>query len=208
MKPAKFTFLAIAALAVSLLAGPAHAELTTHPFDQAPNIQVRPADAAEPTPASATEAAPVAEPAAAAPTEPVPSQTPPAFSFTDQFGKQKYSTCSMTYHLSGFSLGYKQYDGLGEITCRNGQKAQVALSSKSIGFTIGKSDIEGEGHFTDVKDIKEIYGDYLSLGNHFGFINSIDRQVLTRGEISLVLIGKGHGFDIGFTLGDLSIRRR
>lgn len=203
MKPAKFTFLAIAALA-----GPAHAELTTHPFDQAPITQVQPADAAEPTPASTTEAAPVAEPAAAAPTEPAPSQSPPAFSFTDQFGKPKYSTCSMTYKLSGFSLGYKQYDGLGEVTCRNGQKAQVVLSSKSIGFTIGKSEIEGEGHFTDVKDIKEIYGNYISLGNHFGFINSIDRQILTRGEISLALIGKGRGFDIGVTIGDLTIRRR
>ncbi|WP_427500624.1 hypothetical protein ACQE3E_13095 [Methylomonas sp. MED-D] len=207
MKPAKLTFFAIAASAVAPLAGPARAELTTHPFDQAPITQVQPTDASEPaeTPAT-TDAAP--EPAPVAPTEPTPSQTPPAFSFTDQFGKQKYSTCSMTYHLSGFSLGYKQYDGLGEVTCRNGQKAQVALSSKSIGFTIGKSDIEGEGHFTDVKDIKEIYGNYISLGNHFGFINSIDRQILTRGEISLALIGKGRGFDIGVTIGDLTIRRR
>ncbi|OAI16761.1 MULTISPECIES: hypothetical protein [Methylomonas] len=204
MKPAKLTFFAIAVSAVAPFAGPARAELTTHPFDQAPITQVQPADAAEPAETPATDAAP----APVAPTEPTPSPNPPAFSFTDQFGKQKYSTCSMTYHLSGFSLGYKQYDGLGEVTCRNGQKAQVVLSSKSIGFTIGKSDIEGEGHFTDVKDIKEIYGNYISLGNHFGFINSIDRQILTRGEISLALIGKGRGFDIGVTIGDLTIRWR
>lgn len=115
-------------------------------------------------------------------------------------------TCSMKYKLEGFSLAYKQYDGSGEISCRNGEKAQVSLSSKSIGFTIGYSKIEGEGYFTDVKYLSEIYGNYISLGSHFGLNDSIDRQVLTRGEISLVLIGKGQGFDIGFTIGDLSIK--
>lgn len=128
--------------------------------------------------------------------------------FNEEFGEKKLGTCSMTYKLEGFSLAYKQYDGTGEITCRNGQKAKVRLSSKSIGFTIGYSVIEGEGYFSDVKYISEIFGDYISLGNHFGFINSVDRQVLTRGEISLVLLGKGKGFDIGFTIGDLSIKPR
>ncbi|MDD1619898.1 MAG: hypothetical protein LUQ11_00340 [Methylococcaceae bacterium] len=121
---------------------------------------------------------------------------------------QKLSTCTMTYSMKGFSLAYKQYDGFGEVQCRNGQKAQVVLSSKSVGFTIGKSEIDGEGHFTDVKDIQEIFGNYVSLGNHFGFLKSIDRQVLTKGEVSLALIGKGRGIDIGFTIGDLNITRR
>ena len=125
-----------------------------------------------------------------------------------QFGKKKLGTCSMTYKLEGFSLAYRQYDGFGEVTCVNGQKASVKLSSKSIGFTIGYSSIEGEGYFTEVKSIDEILGNYISLGNHFGINRSIDRQVLTSGEISLVLIGRGHGYDIGFTIGDLSIKWR
>lgn len=124
------------------------------------------------------------------------------------FESQKFSSCTMTYHMKGFSLGYKQYDGFGEVACRNGQKAQVVLSSKSIGFTIGSSEIEGEGRFTEVKDVNEIFGNYVSLGNHFGFLKSIDRQILTKGEVSLALIGKGRGFDIGFTIGDLSIAQR
>jgi hypothetical protein len=94
------------------------------------------------------------------------------------------------------------------VTCVNGQKASVKLSSKSIGFTIGYSSIEGEGYFTEVKNIDEILGNYISLGNHFGINSSIDRQVLTSGEISLMLIGRGHGYDIGFTIGDLSIKWR
>ncbi len=171
--------------------GMSHAEIVSHPLDDAPTAQ-------------STEA----------PTQPKPetadiNQSNQAEKyFNEEFGEKKLGTCSMTYKLEGFSLAYKQYDGSGEISCRNGQKAKVRLSSKSIGFTIGYSVIEGEGYFTDVKYISEIFGDYVSLGNHFGFINSVDRQVLTRGEISLVLLGKGKGFDIGFTLGDLSIKPR
>lgn len=137
------------------------------------------------------------------------NQAPPTEeNASPDFESQKLSSCTMTYHMKGFSLAYKQYDGIGEVECRNGQKAQVALSSKSIGFSIGKSEIKGEGHFTEVKDINEIFGNYVSLGNHFGFIKSIDRQILTKGEVSLALKGKGRGIDIGVTIGDLNITRR
>jgi hypothetical protein len=118
---------------------------------------------------------------------------------------EKYISCTMTYHLSGFSLAYKQYDGTGNISCNNGQHAQVALSSKSIGFTIGKSEIEGTGVFSDVKNLNEIYGSFIALEGHAGATTSVDGQVLTRGEISLALSGKGRGIDIGVTLGMLSI---
>jgi hypothetical protein len=168
-----------------------HADFVTHPLTDASSP--KPSEPATPAVPEATDTS-------------QPNQA--EIDFNEQFGEKKLGTCSMTYKLEGFSLAYKQYDGTGEITCRNGQKAQVKLSSKSIGFTIGYSVIEGEGHFTDVKYISEIFGDYISLGNHFGIKNSVDRQVLTRGEISLVLMGKGKGFDIGFTIGDLSIKPR
>lgn len=140
-----------------------------------------------------------------------PVQTAPATPAPELNGLSSTKTltsCWMKYKLSGFSLIFKQYDGVGEIFCRNGEKAQVSLSSKSIGFTIGKSEIEGEGQFSDVKSINEIYGDFMSMESHAGFINSVDAQLLTRGEISLALRGKGRGIDIGATIGDLSIKRR
>jgi hypothetical protein len=118
------------------------------------------------------------------------------------------TSCTMTYKLSGFSLVYKQYDGIGNISCRNGQRAQVALASKSIGFTIGKSEIEGTGVFSEVRNLNEIYGSFMALEGHAGATKSIDGQVLTRGEISLVLSGKGRGIDIGVTLGALTISPR
>jgi len=116
-----------------------------------------------------------------------------------------YTSCTMTYKLSGISLVLKIYEGTGNISCSNGQHAIVELSSKSIGFTIGKSEIEGTGTFTSVKNLNEIYGSFVSLEGHAGATQSFDGQVLTRGEISLELSGKGRGLDIGVTLGELSI---
>jgi hypothetical protein len=176
---------------LTVLPNLSHADFVTHPLTDAPSP--KPSEPGTPAVPEAAEAN-------------QPNQT--EIDFNEQFGEKKLGTCSMTYKLEGFSLAYKQYDGTGEITCRNGQKAPVTLSSKSIGFTIGYSVIEGEAYFTDVKYIGEIFGDYISLGNHFGFKNSVDRQVLTRGEISLVMLGRGKGFDIGFTIGDLSIKQR
>lgn len=118
------------------------------------------------------------------------------------------TSCTMTYKLSGWSFVYKQYDGVGHISCSNGQRAQVGLSTKSIGFTIGKSEIEGTGRFSDVININEIYGHYVALAGHAGVTKSVDGQVLTSGEISLVLSGKGRGVDIGVTLGALTVSPR
>ena len=118
------------------------------------------------------------------------------------------TSCTMTYHLSGFSLAYKQYDGTGNISCSNGEHATVSLSSKSIGFTIGKSEIDGTGTFSAVKNLNEIYGSFLSLEGNAGATTSVDGQVLTRGEVSLALSGKGRGIDIGVSLGALTISPR
>lgn len=118
------------------------------------------------------------------------------------------TSCTMTYKLSGWSLVYKQYDGVGHISCSNGQRAQVGLSSKSIGFTIGKSEIEGTGVFSAVRNLNEIYGHYAALEGHAGVTKSVDAQVLTSGEISLALTGNGRGIDIGVTLGALTVSPR
>lgn len=118
------------------------------------------------------------------------------------------ASCTMTYRMSGWSFVYKQYDGIGNISCSNGQRAQVALASKSIGFTLGKSEIEGTGVFSEVRNLNEIYGNYVALEGHAGVTKSVDGQVLTRGEISLALSGNGRGVDIGVTMGALTISPR
>lgn len=116
-------------------------------------------------------------------------------------------SCRMSYRLKGWSFAYKQYDGSGEVSCNNGQRAQVILESKSVGFSIGVSEIEGTGQFTALKNIDEIYGTFVSLEGHAGVTKSAAGQVLTRGVISLALSGEGRGIDIGVTLGGLKISR-
>ncbi|MBD9356701.1 hypothetical protein [Methylomonas albis] len=128
--------------------------------------------------------------------------------FVSPVAAQPLTSCTMTYKLSGWSFVYKQYDGLGNISCSNGQRAQVALASKSIGFTIGKSEIEGTGVFSEVRNLNEIYGSFVAFEGHAGATKSIDGQLLTRGEISLALSGNGRGIDIGVTLGALTISAR
>jgi len=121
---------------------------------------------------------------------------------------QGMTSCTMTYRINGWSFVYKRYDGVGYISCSNGQRAEVGLSSNSIGFTLGKSEIEGTGVFSEVRNLNEIYGHYVSFGGHAGVTKSVDGQVLTSGEISLVLSGQGRGVDIGVTLGALTVSPR
>jgi hypothetical protein len=136
------------------------------------------------------------------------AQQPQQSTGTESLTAPASVSCTMTYRMSGWSLAYKQYDGIGNISCNNGQRAQVALSSKSIGFTIGKSEIEGTGVFSSVRNLNEIYGDFMALEGHAGMTKSVDGQVLTRGEISLALSGNGRGIDIGVAIGALTISPR
>lgn len=114
-------------------------------------------------------------------------------------------SCKMSYRLKGWSVAYKQYNGFGDVSCNNGQRARVILESKSLGLSIGVSEIEGTGQFTELRDIKEVYGTFALLEGHAGAAKSAEGQVLTRGLVSLVLSGVGRGFDIGVTLGGLKI---
>ena len=123
----------------------------------------------------------------------------------EAWADKKGNACSMTYKLSGWSFVYKQYNGSGYITCSNGQHAQVKLESKGGGFTVGRSEIEGTGEFTEVKDIKEVYGTYVSVEGHAGAAKSAQGMVLTKGIISLALSGTGRGIDIGVSFGGLKI---
>ncbi len=115
------------------------------------------------------------------------------------------NSCSMAYKLSGWSFVYKQYNGTGYITCSNGQRAHVKLESKGGGLTVGRSEIEGTGKFTEVKDIREIYGTFVSVEGHAGVTKSAEGAVLTKGIISLAMSGTGRGIDIGVAFGGLKI---
>jgi hypothetical protein len=115
--------------------------------------------------------------------------------------------CTMTFELKSWSIIYKSASGSGTIQCSNGQSLQVKLSAKGGGLTAGKSTEEGHGEFSPVSSIDELLGGYAEAQAHAGAVNSVQAQVMTKGEVSLALTGKGHGWSLGVDFGELKIER-
>ena len=116
--------------------------------------------------------------------------------------------CEMSFTLKGWSAFYKTASGTGTIKCSNGQSAKVKLEAKGGGFTFGKSSIEdGRGEFSDVHSIEEVIGTYAAAEAHAGAVKSAKATVMTKGEVSLALSGKGRGWDLGVAFGKLTISR-
>jgi hypothetical protein len=116
--------------------------------------------------------------------------------------------CTMSFQMKGWSAFYKTSSGTGTVTCDNGQSAKVKLRAKGGGLTVGKSSIEdGHGEFSAVTGISEIFGSYASAEAHAGAVQSAGAQVMTKGEVSLALSGKGRGFNLGVAFGKLTISK-
>jgi hypothetical protein len=116
--------------------------------------------------------------------------------------------CEMTFSMKGWSAFYKTATGTGTVKCSNGQTSAVKLRAKGGGLTVGKSSIEdGHGEFSAVQNIDEIFGSYASAEAHAGAVKSAKAQVMTKGEVSLALSGKGRGWDLGVAFGKLTISR-
>jgi hypothetical protein len=116
--------------------------------------------------------------------------------------------CEMTFEMKGWSAFYKTASGTGTVKCDNGQSMHVKLSAKGGGLTVGKSSIEeGHGEFSAVASLSEILGSYAAAEAHAGAVQSASGQVMTKGEVSLALSGKGRGFDLGVAFGRLTISK-
>lgn len=117
-------------------------------------------------------------------------------------------SCHMSFTMSGWSAFYKTSSGTGTIKCDNGQSMNVNLDAKGGGLTVGKSTIEdGHAQFSGAKGIEELLGSYVSAEAHAGAVKSAKAQVMTKGEVSMALSGKGRGWDLGVAFGRLSITR-
>ena len=113
----------------------------------------------------------------------------------------------MDFTLKSWSFLYKTGKGSGTIVCNNGYKQAIRIKTDGGGVTFGKSKITGTGNFTGVDNINELYGSYATAQAHAGAKKSTNAQVLTKGEVSLSLTGKGEGFDLGFSFGGFTISR-
>lgn len=121
---------------------------------------------------------------------------------------QAGTVCEMTFTMSGWSAFYKTSSGTGTIKCDNGQKAKVRLSSKGGGLTFGRSKIKDAiGKFTEVDDISDLFGSYGQGEAHAGAGKSAKASVVTKGDISLAIVGKGTGVDVGVSFGKFTIEK-
>jgi len=117
--------------------------------------------------------------------------------------------CTMTYSLAGWSAGYSTASGRGTITCDNGQSARVSLRATGGGPTAGKSKtVDGSGTFSEVADIRELFGTYASAEAHAGAGGSSAAQVVTKGTVSLAFSGTGKGIDLGVSFGKFVIAKQ
>jgi len=119
------------------------------------------------------------------------------------------TVCRMDYNLKGWSIFYKASRGSGTITCDNGQTAIAKISAKGGGLTAGKSEIrDGHGRFSEVGDIRELFGTYAMATAAAGAVKSSEAQALTKGEVSLALAGNGTGIEVGISFGKFTITRQ
>ncbi len=117
--------------------------------------------------------------------------------------------CTMKYTLKSWSAFYKRADGAGTIACDNGQTAEVRLTARGGGLSAGKGEIrDGKGTFSDVADIKELFGTYAAAEATAGAVKNAAASVVTKGEVTLGLEGKGTGWELGVAFGKFIITRK
>jgi len=110
--------------------------------------------------------------------------------------------CKLHFQLSGWSAFYKRAEGSGTVTCDNGQSMPVHIRAEGGGLTFGKTEVDnGHGEFSGVYDIHQVLGHYGGAEAHAGAQESADSQVVTKGNVSLALSGKGRGWNLGVAFG-------
>jgi len=113
--------------------------------------------------------------------------------------------CDLTFSIKEWAAIYKHAKGSGTITCSNGQRAHVAITSTGGGLTAGKFKLEGHGEFSEVSDIHDLFGSYGAGEANAGAVKSAGATVVTKGDITLGLSGKGEGWDVGISFGKFTI---
>lgn len=117
--------------------------------------------------------------------------------------------CRLTFSMTGWSFFYKTAEGNGTISCDNGESAEVHVYSKGGGVTFGRSKIKnGTGRFTEVDSIEDVFGTYVQTEAHAGAGKSSKASAMTKGTVSLSLVGKGKGVDVGVSFGKFVIEKR
>lgn len=84
----------------------------------------------------------------------------------------------------------------------------MTITSKGGGLTAGKFRIEGHGEFTAVRHVRDLLGSYVAAEGNAGVVKSGAATVLTKGDVTLGLAGKGEGWDVGISFGKFTLTER
>lgn len=104
---------------------------------------------------------------------------------------------------------YKRADGAGTITCDNGQTADVKITARGGGLSAGKGEIrDGKGTFSEVSGIRELFGTYAAAEASAGAVKNASAAVVTKGEVTLGLEGKGTGWEVGVSFSKFTLTPR
>ena len=121
---------------------------------------------------------------------------------------QNTTDCRLDFTLQEWAVGVKVGHGSGTVTCENGQTAQVKIEARGVGIAVGKAVVrDGQGKFSDVANIDEVFGRYVAAGAAAGAGKSAQAQALTKGPVGLTLTGKGTGVELGVTLEAVTISK-
>ena len=117
--------------------------------------------------------------------------------------------CRLSYDLEGWSAFYKVANGSGRITCSNGQAADVTIETRGGGISFGTTKvIGGKGVFSQVNDIRDLYGSYGEAVAHAGAGESAAARFMVKGNVNLSLHGTGQGISVGIAFGSFKIKPR
>ena len=71
--------------------------------------------------------------------------------------------CTLRFSMQGWSAFYKTAEGEGVVSCSNGERLPVKISSRGGGITFGKSRIDhGRGEFSGIYNIRDVLGGYAA----------------------------------------------
>jgi hypothetical protein len=114
--------------------------------------------------------------------------------------------CHMTYSLTEWAVAFEHAKGHGQITCDDGQAADVEVLSQGVGITAGKYRVDGTGEFSKVHRVNELFGSYAAAEGQAGLRKAGQAAVVTKGKVSLALAGHGEGWTVGVSVGRLEIQ--
>lgn len=115
-------------------------------------------------------------------------------------------SCSLAFTSSEWSALYASAVGEGTVTCTDGSSMPVVIRARGLGITAGRWKItDGKGRFSHVARIDDVLGSYLAVSGDIGVSKAGTARALTKGKVSLVLAGKGEGFDVGIAVSKFRI---